>query len=110
MEKPNKKLYLSGRISGLSPKEAGRWFAQAAREVEAMGYEAVNPLRNGLDAAASWAEHLGRDITLLLGCSGIYLLEGWRESLGARIEAAVAAEAGLVILHQPEYGDYESKL
>lgn len=110
MEEQNKKLYLSGRITGLTGEEAERQFARAAREVEFMGYEAVNPLRNGLDAAAPWAEHLGRDITLLLGCAGIYLLQGWHESLGARIEAAVAAEAGLTILHQPVYGDYESKL
>ena len=67
-----------------------------------MGYEPVNPLSNGLPADFPWKEHMKADIATLLDCDGIYLLPDWDLSVGARIEANIAAECGMKILRQAE--------
>ena len=39
---------------------------------------------------ADWAEHIGKDISLLLRCDAIYLLDDYEKSEGARIELCIA--------------------
>ena len=53
---------------------------------------------NGLPIDSPWEQHMLRDIELLMGCGGIFLLPDWKESRGARIEHAIAKELGLLIL------------
>ena len=70
----------------------------------------MNPTNNGLGSEASWNEHLVADVALLLECDAIYLLKDWGDSRGSRIEANIAEECGLLIVHQPEYATYESRM
>ena len=84
------------------------------RQVQAGG--AANPgvrartREPGLGSEASWNEHLVADVALLLECDAIYLLKDWGDSRGSRIEANIAEECGLQIVHQPEYATYESRM
>ena len=41
-----------------------------------------------------------KDLSALLRCDGIYMLDNWGSSKGARIERAVAMELGLSIVYQ----------
>lgn len=95
-----KRIYISGKISGLDPAEARAKFYAAERAIESFGYVAVNPMKLVEDCGQSWADFMLADINLLFNCDAIYLLENWRESRGARIEFAIAAELGLQILFQ----------
>ena len=104
------KIYISGKISGLPTDQVTAKFQQAEQQIQAFGHEPVNPINNGLGSEASWNEHLVADVALLLECDAIYFLPDWVESRGARIEAKIAQEYGLEILHLPEYGTYESKV
>lgn len=104
------KIYISGPISGIPEDRVREVFAQAEKQIEAFGHEPVNPLNNGLDASATWEEHMARDVYMLLGCDAIYLLKNWGNSQGARIEANIATERGMEVIHQPEYATHESKL
>lgn len=104
------RVYISGKISGLHANEVEAKFAQAAAQIRAFGHEPVNPINNGLGAEASWNEHLVADVALLLECDAIYLLKDWGDSRGSRIEANIAEECGLQIVHQPEYATYESRM
>lgn len=95
------KIYISGKITDLPTEECTAKFEQAERQIEAFGHEPVNPLKNGLPAGSTWEEHMSRDIYVLLQCDGIYMLKGWNDSKGSRIEAYIAKEHGLEIINQP---------
>ena len=110
------KWYISGKISGLPTDQVTAKFKQAEQQIRAFGHEPVNPTNsterryspNGSEA--SWNEHLVADVALLLECDAIYLLKDWGDSRGSRIEANIAEECGLQIVHQPEYATYESRM
>lgn len=84
------KIYISGRITGLPLSEARQRFADAADLLNAIGFEAVNPLNNGLDDKATWKEHMVADIRMLLDCDAIYMMDNWLESRGASVEYDIA--------------------
>lgn len=66
-----------------------------ARMIEQAGYVPVNPLCNGLPASATWEDHMKVDIKLMLDCDVVYLLPGWEDSKGARIEKELADVLGI---------------
>lgn len=88
------KVYISGPITGI---DFGNRFAfMCARSaLELCGYEAVDPSEVQLDDDASWADYMKADLKLLLDCDYIYMLEGWEDSKGARIERELAENLGI---------------
>jgi len=94
-----KRIYISGKITGLE-NEASALFAQAEKEVLAMGFTPVNPM--GLDHKhdLTWQSFMRQDVKALCDCDGIYMLSNWRESNGAKIELAVANHLELDVMHQ----------
>ena len=95
---------------GLADRPSNRQVQAGGAAIRAFGHEPVNPTNNGLGSEASWNEHLVADVALLLECDAIYLLKDWGDSRGSRIEANIAEECGLQIVHQPEYATYESRM
>lgn len=102
MEKP--KVYISGPISGMEREVYMRNFREREVFLQLEGLRVVNPTRVW---ACRWkwlwkilagitSEHtiyrltLLYDLWLLMRCDGIYMLDGWQQSRGARIEHAVA--------------------
>ena len=94
------KIYLSGKISGTDLTHTRKRFSDLADKLQALGYEVTNPLCNGLSEASPWEEHIAKDIINLIDCEGIYMLQGWEDSQGARIEHAVAKERGLKVMYE----------
>lgn len=84
------KVYVSGPITGLPLDVAEERFRSACSHVEFFGHESVCPWDNGVPVEASWQEHLGADIAMLLGCDAIYLMDGFHTSKGAQLELVVA--------------------
>lgn len=103
------KMYISGKITDLPTEQVAAKFEQAEQQIKSYGHEPVNPLNNGVDATEHWNKHIVADIALLLECDAIYLLRDWGDSKGARIEANIAGECGLEIIHQPDFATYKSK-
>lgn len=104
------KIYIAGKITGLVYEDALRSFAEVETLLSQLGHEPVNPMKeNGLDGDGKeypWAEYMRRDIPHLLGCDGIFLMDNWRQSKGARLEALIAKELGMEIFttHYLELG------
>mgnify|MGYP000888072394 FL=1 len=94
------KIYVSGKISGTDLSHTRKRFSDVADKLRALGHEVVNPLCNGLSEATTWEEHIAKDIINLIDCEGIYMLQGWEDSQGARIEHAIAKEIGLKVIYQ----------
>lgn len=81
------RVYISGRITGLDMKDVKNNFKGEPR-LPAWVMSLYLPLENGCPQAASWREHMVKDISILMGCEAIYMLSNWRNSVGARIEKA----------------------
>lgn len=88
------KVYISGPITGI---DFGNRFAFscARNALELCGYEVVDPSEVKLDDEATWADYMRADLKLLLDCDHIYMLEGWEDSKGARIERELAENLGI---------------
>ncbi|MES2287624.1 MAG: DUF4406 domain-containing protein [Bacteroidota bacterium] len=122
------KIYISGKISGRSIEEAKKHFEDGEKSVSEMPTVLskpvpINPFK--LDHAKAyaleaifekekdfpedsktvtiqdiWNAYMDVDLGAVLRCDGIYMLKGWGESKGARIEYSVAKEMGLTIMYQ----------
>lgn len=102
-----KRVYLSGRMSGLSQKE-WRWrFLTADMTLNMQGYEVINPA-DTIIARHLWLYKivgyrltLAYDLWLLKRCSHIFMVgNDWMQSKGARLERLKAREWGIKELNQ----------
>ncbi len=73
-------------------------FHAAATELRAQGHHVENPAEINADTTTPWLECMRTDLALLVTCDAVYLLPGWQNSRGARIEQSVAAGLGLGLL------------
>ena len=103
----DKRIYISGPMSGLTRKEYLRNFRDAEKELRAKGYtRIVNPIRvwvcrwPWLYRLVGYRLTLWYDIQLLKRCDAIYLMNGWYDSKGASREYFVAWRYGLEIYRQ----------
>ena len=94
------KVYISGAIAHYDMDERKEAFANAETRLGGMGFDPVNPFKNGLPDEAHWREHMRADIRLLLGCDFIYMLQGWELSKGAKLELDVASSCGIKVLFE----------
>lgn len=95
------KIYISGKITGLPISEVIERFGEATTFICLKGHIAVNPIDVcPIDENKEWADYMGEDIRALLKCDAIYLLNGWIESKGARIECLIAKEMGMKVFYE----------
>lgn len=111
-----KRIYVSGPISGYADKNVAA-FAAAAAELEAQGFESVNPHDAEVDHDGPCAQgkptgfaedphaygcYLLQCMVMLATCDGLYALKNWRRSPGARAEVAFAEALGLDVSFEEE--------
>lgn len=96
------KIYISGKISDTDLTETRARFAAVAKAMKRLGYEPVTPLENRLTEHDTWEAHIVKDIATLLQCKAIYMLQGWQDSKGARIEHYIATKIGMPIMYEIE--------
>ena len=94
------KIYISGQITGLDLTEATTLFKEAEIMLKNRLHEVINPMDLPHKHGQTWREFMLEDIDALMGCQGIYMLENWRDSKGARIEHNIAVEMGLKIFYE----------
>ena len=92
-QQPITRIYLSGPMSGLPDHNFPAFNAEAAR-LRALGYDVVNPVDINGEAAVkqgrSHIECVRNDVAMLATCDTIALLPDCWQSLGVKIERAVA--------------------
>jgi nucleoside 2-deoxyribosyltransferase len=95
-----KKIYISGKITNNANYKAD--FKDAEIALKSAGFQPVNPAEEHLPDGATWADYMRHDIKLLCDCDAIYMLNGWRESAGAKIEYMLARDLGIEIYMEVE--------
>ena len=102
MMKPRmKRIYIAGPMSGLPDFNYPAFHAKAI-ELRAQGFEVENPAENPDPHCRSWLGYMRMAVAQLAKCDAVYLLPGWEESRGARIEHQLAVDLGLKIIDRPE--------
>ena len=101
------KVYISGKITDNPNYTADFEAAESALKIA--GFQPVNPAEEHLPDGATWADYMRHDIKLLCDCDAIYMLNGWRESAGARIEHKLAQELGIEIIYERKEPAYNSE-
>lgn len=91
------KVYISGPMRGY-PKFNYPAFNDADEWLIFHGYTPLNPVTINADldgTDASFADYMRRDIAAVAEADAIFLLSGWRDSVGANVELITAISLGL---------------
>lgn len=90
-----KTVYLSGKITGTDDYETH--FKTAEEKLEAAGYNVLNPVKCGkclecllAPQKPTWIQYMKQDIKAMMNADCIYMLKGYKESRGARLEHFLA--------------------
>jgi hypothetical protein len=94
-----KKAYISGKITGMEER-AKELFEQAEKEVIALGYEPINPMKLNHQHGLTWEAYMKEDIKALCDCEAVYLLRNYSDSRGALLELAIANELKMEVIYQ----------
>lgn len=96
----NEKIYISGAITGTD--DYMERFAQAEKTLIKSGYEVVNPAKVNaqLPESTSYDEYMEMSFCMLKMCDIVYMLDGWTDSNGAKMEYDKAVSLRLPIWYQ----------
>lgn len=101
------RIYISGPITGTDDYQ--KRFAKAEEYLRQQGYEVVNPARvNGQMPELTWDEYMNMSMTMLSLCDMIFMLRGWKESRGAKLEHDYASDRSIDTIYQ-KIGMYEEE-
>lgn len=92
------KVYISLPITGKDIEEQKRHAEDVASFLLMAGHTPVSPFNNGLDANASYEEHMRADLKMLLDCDAIFMCKGASFSVGCLLEDEVATKCGLTVV------------
>lgn len=95
-----RKIYIAGPITGVADYRDR--FRSAELKLTLEGWAVYNPANN---VAYSYREYIDTGLHQLMHSDAIYLLNGWKESKGAALEAQYAMTCGLDILHEVNGND-----
>lgn len=102
-------VYISGMISNLPVDIYRAKFKTAEKQLLDRGYNVLNPAETDITRSAKMTDHQFWVACMLIDirdimekCDGVYMLNNWRRSKGARIERIIAQELGLFIAYQPK--------
>lgn len=96
---PKMRVYIAGKISGLCQSDVNRTFGEAAEKLRKWGFEPISPIEHGGENK-TWAEYMLTLLPILHDCQGIYLLDNWDDSDGAKVEKLFAKKDGMFLIQE----------
>ena len=106
------KVYISGKMRGMTEEESRRKFKEAELHLKALGCEVINPWDTEQEKkkhCKQWGDYILFDLKILSECDSIYMLDNWQDSWGAKCEHAFASGRGMEIIYEatPALSDKE---
>ena len=95
------RVYISGQMTGL-PGHNFPAFNECEKKLCNLGYDVENPADKGIIDGWTWADYMRYDLTKLMECDAICLLDGWWRSAGANLEYMNAQQLGFTIMFERE--------
>ena len=92
------KIYISGKIT-----ETTDYIKRLKKEEKALSnYIVINPAKvnEQLPIETTWKEYMQMSMTMLRMCNAVYMLKGWEDSKGARLEYNYAVENNYKIIFE----------
>ena len=94
------KIYISGKITGTT--DYIQRFERAEKALSNSNYIVINPAKVNaqLPIETTLKEYIQMSMTMLKMCNSIYMLKGWEDSKGARLEYNYAVENNYKIIFE----------
>ncbi|MDD3138926.1 MAG: DUF4406 domain-containing protein [Lachnospiraceae bacterium] len=94
------RIYISGKITGTT--DYMQRFQKAQEYLESSGYSVVNPARINAEMPkdTTWQQYMAVSLTLLETCEAIYMIDGWKDSEGARTEYNYAVTNNINVYYE----------
>ena len=105
------RIYIAGPMTGIKDYNFSAFHAADARLRHIGWTDVINPskLDDG-DTSKPYEYYMKRDIAALLDCTAIYMLLGWENSKGARLEHSIADTLGLELKYESENQELHKKV
>lgn len=94
------RIYIAGPMTGLPEWNFPAFNAKAA-ELRELGWHVENPAEHGVQDGVEWADYLRYDLTRIATCEAMYLLPGWSNSRGARLEVHIGKALDMMFYGEP---------
>jgi hypothetical protein len=104
-----KKIYIAGKVTGLPQQEVVDKFAKAQKDIEAMGFEVINPIEVVKDFDMPWNKAMRMCIAGLTECDAIALLPDWSNSKGAIFEYEISKQLEIPDFRTSPHGLHDLK-
>ncbi len=110
-----KTIYLAGKVTGLPHEQVVEKFKRKQEELEAQGFDVINPVSlleninmlradEGVEPFTEWHEIMQMCICFLCGgCHEIHMLPCWQDSKGATLERDIALRVNIPIVYYETY-------
>lgn len=96
---PMKKIYISGKMTGLTCGVIKDKFQNTKDLLINKGYTVVNPFEILTDDQ-TWLGYMRADIKELVDCDAIYMQKDYQDSKGALCEREIAIRLGLDVIYE----------
>ena len=94
-------IYLSGKITDPNPEIQKKNLERFYEIEKKLGEKCLNPADHGDGPDRSYESYLVQDIILIFeNRPDMYMMKGWEESRGARLEHELALQMGLKIEYE----------
>ena len=95
------RVYLSGPMSGMQELNYPA-FNAVANDLRSKGIHVENPAENSPPSCGTWQGWMRLALLQLARCDAIYMLPGWENSRGAKVEHGLAVALGFEVINGQE--------
>lgn len=99
------KIYIAGPMKGKKDRNILA-FKKAEADLKRQGHTVLSPAHLPVSKEITYDEYMVIDLAMLSICDAIYMLRGWKNSRGAKIEFENARNSRKIVMFEAIEGEY----